>query len=107
MHARKLEMMDLADGFVVLPGGAGTAEELFETFTWLQLGLHGKPIGLLDVNHYWAHLRAFLEHAVDQALLPRAHADMLMCAEDPTRLLDAFASWSPPAVPKWIDRRSS
>ena len=104
MHERKLAMMDRADAFVTLPGGSGTLEELFETFTWLQLGLHHKPIGLLDVNGYWSGLLTFLDHVVDQRLLRREHADMLLVAREPAELLDRFEAWEPPRVAKWIDR---
>jgi uncharacterized protein (TIGR00730 family) len=107
MHERKLAMMERADAFVALPGGSGTLDELFETFTWLQLGLHTKPIGLLDVNGYWNHLLAFLDHAVEQQLLRRDHADMLLVASGAGSLLDAFERWEPPATPKWIDRSSA
>ena len=104
MHERKLAMMDRSDAFVALPGGSGTLEELFETFTWLQLGLHHKPIGLLDVNGYWSGLMTFLDHVVDQRLLRREHADMLLVAREPAELLDRFEAWEPPRVAKWIDR---
>jgi uncharacterized protein (TIGR00730 family) len=104
MHERKLMMMDLADGFVVLPGGTGTLEELFETFTWLQLGLHGKPIGLLDVDGYWSGLVEFLDHAVAQGFIARENADLLLVDDDPERLLDRFEAWQPPVRSKWIDR---
>jgi uncharacterized protein (TIGR00730 family) len=107
MHERKLAMMERADAFVALPGGSGTLDELFETFTWLQLGLHTKPIGLLDVNGYWTHLLAFLDHAVEQRLLRREHADMLLVSSEGADLLDIFAGWEPPATPKWIDRTSA
>lgn len=104
MHERKMMMMDLCDAFVVLPGGSGTLEELFETFTWLQLGLHEKPIGLLEVAGYWAPLVAFLDHAVGQGFLRREHADMLLVDDDPDRLLDRLAAWEPPALTKWVER---
>ncbi|GGF40562.1 cytokinin riboside 5'-monophosphate phosphoribohydrolase [Marmoricola endophyticus] len=104
MHERKLEMMDRSDAFVVLPGGSGTLEELFETFTWLQLGIHDKPIGLLDVAGYWAPLVAFLDHAVAAGFLSRDHADMLLVDEDADRLLDRFEDWEPPRTSKWADR---
>ena len=104
MHERKLAMMDRSDAFVTLPGGSGTLEELFETFTWLQLGLHRKPIGLLDVNGYWSGLVTFLDHVVDQRLLRREHADMLLVAQEPAELLDRFEAWEPPRIAKWIDR---
>ena len=104
MHERKQLMLDLADGFVCLPGGSGTLEELFETFTWLQLGLHAKPIGLLDVAGYYTPLVAFVEHAVAEQFLRREHADMLLVDDDAGRLLDRFAGWAPPTRSKWIDR---
>ncbi len=107
MHARKLEMMDRADAFVVLPGGTGTLEELFETYTWLQLGLHRKPIGLLDVGGYWSGLMGFLDHAVGQGFVRREHVDLLLVDEEPARLLDRFDSWEPPALPAWLSREQA
>jgi uncharacterized protein (TIGR00730 family) len=104
MHERKLLMMDLADGFVCLPGGTGTLEELFETFTWLQLGIHSKPIGLLDVAGYWSGLVGFMDHAVAEGFVRREHADLLLVDEDPERLLDRFTTWEPPALSKWVGR---
>ncbi len=104
MHERKQLMLDLADGFVCLPGGSGTLEELFETFTWLQLGLHAKPIGLLDVEGYWSPLVAFLDHAVQERFVRREHVDLLLVDDDAGRLLDRFAAWTPPVRSKWIDR---
>jgi uncharacterized protein (TIGR00730 family) len=103
MHERKLLMMELSDGFVCLPGGSGTLEELFETFTWLQLGIHAKPIGLLDVAGYWAPLVGFLDHAVAEGFVRREHADLLLVDDDPERLLDRFAAWTPPSTPKWVE----
>ncbi|MCW2756916.1 MAG: lysine decarboxylase [Nocardioidaceae bacterium] len=104
MHERKLMMMDLSDGFVCLPGGSGTLEELFETFTWLQLGLHGKPIGLLDVAGYWSPLVEFLDHAVRERFISRENADHLLVDDDADRLLDRFEAWQPPTTVKWLDR---
>ncbi len=104
MHERKLLMMDLADGFVCLPGGTGTLEELFETFTWLQLGIHSKPIGLLDVAGYWSGLVGFLDHAVAEGFVRREHADLLLVDDDAGRLLDRFTTWQPPALAKWVGR---
>ena len=95
MHERKLLMTDLADGFVALPGGAGTLEELFETFTWLQLGLHDKPIGLLDVAGFWGPLAGLLDHLVAEGFLGRASADRLLCDDDPGRLLDRLVRSAP------------
>jgi uncharacterized protein (TIGR00730 family) len=104
MHERKGLMADLSDGFVALPGGAGTLEELFEVWTWAQLGLHDKPCALLDVEGYYAGLAAFLDRAVAERFLASEHREMLMLADEPGALLDAFASWRPPRRGKWIDR---
>jgi uncharacterized protein (TIGR00730 family) len=104
MHERKALMADLADGFVALPGGLGTLDELFEILTWAQLGLHGKPIGLLDVGGYFAPLLAFLDGAVAARFLAPAHRAMLLLAETPEALLDAFRSYAPPPPFKWLDR---
>lgn len=103
MHERKLMMMQRSDAFVVLPGGIGTLEELFETFTWLQLGLHDKPIGLLDVAGYWSHLVAFLDHTVAEGFLSRTALDALLVDDDPARLLDRLAAASPPPTHRWVD----
>ena len=107
MHDRKLMMMDLSDGFVCLPGGTGTLEELFETFTWLQLGIHSKPIGLLDVAGYWSGLVGFLDHAVAEGFIHRKHADLMLVDDDPARLLDRFETREPPALSKWVSREEA
>jgi uncharacterized protein (TIGR00730 family) len=107
MHARKALMADLADGFVALPGGVGTLEELFEIVTWSQLGLHRKPCGLLDVDGYWASLRAFLDHAVEERFLKPKHRALLLASGSIDELLDRFAAWVAPEGEKWIDRRSA
>jgi uncharacterized protein (TIGR00730 family) len=106
MHERKALMADLADAFVALPGGIGTFEELFEVFTWAQLGLHGKPLGLLDVAGYYAPLEAMLDHAVDQRFLRPATRAMLVRDDSLDGLLARFADWAAPGLPKWIDRDS-
>src|SRR5437764_4679168 len=106
MHQRKALMADLADGFAALPGAFGTADELFEILTWAQLGLHAKPIGLLNVAGYFDPLRAWLDHAVREGFLRSAHRRLLLEAEDPERLLDLLEQSRPEAeVPKWIDER--
>ena len=88
MHDRKAMMADLSDAFVTLPGGLGTLEELFETWTWAQLRYHEKPLGLLNVNGYFDGLLAFLEHAVAEGYVVRAHRDLLVVAESVDDLLD-------------------
>jgi uncharacterized protein (TIGR00730 family) len=90
MHERKALMTELADGFVALPGGTGTLDELFDVFTWSQLGLHSKPIGLLDARGYFARLVGFLDHAVEERFLPVEHREMLVVEERAEALLEAF-----------------
>jgi len=103
MHARKAEMARLSDGFVALPGGIGTLEELFETWTWAQLGTHAKPCGILDVEGFFAPLVNFLDHVVEERFLRPEHRSMLLVDDDAGRLLDALLTYRAPAVPKWID----
>jgi uncharacterized protein (TIGR00730 family) len=102
MHERKGLMAELADGFLALPGGFGTFEELFEIVTWAQLGLHRKPVGLLNVAGYYDGLLALVEHAARERFVRDAHRDALLSDDDPARLLDRLASQRPPAVEKWI-----
>jgi uncharacterized protein (TIGR00730 family) len=104
MHERKALMAELADAFVALPGGIGTFEELFEVFTWAQLGLHRKPLGLLDVAEYYAPLEAMLDHAVAERFLRAQTRAMLVRDDSLAGLLERFAAWEAPGVPKWIDR---
>jgi uncharacterized protein (TIGR00730 family) len=104
MHERKALMADLADGFVALPGGMGTLEELFEVYTWTQLGLHSKPLGLFDVRSYYAQLVAFLDHAVAERFVTVEHREMLVVEQRAEALLEAFARWQAPVRTKWIDR---
>jgi len=105
MHERKALMADLSDAFIALPGGAGTLEELFEVYTWAQLGLHDKPCGLLDVEDYFSGLVGFLDHAVDERFLREEHRAMLIVEREPRALIDRVAQFEPRAVtPKWIDR---
>jgi len=106
MHERKALMADLADGFVALPGGLGTCEELFETLTWAQLGLHAKPCGLLNVAGYFDPLRAFMRHAVAEGFVRDEHDRMVLVADGPAALLDAMAAYQSPVVDKWIDRET-
>ncbi|OZM75115.1 Rossman fold protein, TIGR00730 family [Amycolatopsis antarctica] len=101
MHERKAKMAELCDGFIALPGGAGTLEELFEVWTWAQLGIHAKPIGLVDVGGYYAPLRSFVEHMVSEGFLRAEHRDLLFVDTEPAALVDAFATWKPSSVDKW------
>lgn len=102
MHERKMKMAELSDAFVALPGGIGTLEELFEAWTWGQLGLHAKPCGLLNVAGYWDGLTAFLDHSVAEGFVKEANRAMLVVSGDPKELLDRFESWRAPTVEKWI-----
>jgi uncharacterized protein (TIGR00730 family) len=104
MHERKALMAELADAFVALPGGIGTFEELFEVFTWAQLGLHRKPLGLLDVAGYYGPLEAMLDHAVEQRFLRPQTRAMLVRDDSLDALLARFDGWRAPELPKWIDR---
>ncbi len=104
MHERKALMAELSDGFIALPGGTGTLDELFEVYTWTQLGLQAKPLGLLDVRGYFAQLAGFLDHAVAERFVTPEHRGMLVVEERPAAMLDAFRRWRAPARGKWIDR---
>jgi uncharacterized protein (TIGR00730 family) len=108
MHERKALMAELADAFVALPGGLGTLEELFEVYTWAQLGLHRKPCGLLDVEDYYAGIADFLTHAVEERFLPEQHRAMLLVEQQPRALLERIRAWEPSRIqPKWIDREET
>lgn len=102
MHQRKAMMAELSDAFVALPGGIGTLEELFEIWTWGQLGIHRKPYALLDVAGYFQPLVAFLDHMVDRGFVRPAHRAMVLVDTDPASLLDRLASHRPPPTPSWI-----
>lgn len=106
MHERKAMMADLSDAFIALPGGAGTLEEAFEIWTWGQLGLHAKPLGLLDVEGYFGRLSGFLDHMVDEGFVQPAHRAMLLIEPEPEALLARFAAYEAPTVTKWLDRAS-
>jgi uncharacterized protein (TIGR00730 family) len=107
MHERKAIMADLSDAFIALPGGLGTLEEFFEVITWAQLGLHAKPVGIMNVSGYFDPLFAFLDRAVDEGFVKRQHRAMIIMAHSPADLLDRLQSYQPPQVEKWIDRSSS
>ena len=101
MHERKARMADAADAFIALPGGIGTLEELFETWTWLQLGLHQKPVGLLNVREFYRPLLDFLDQLVAQGFLRQAHRDCLAVHDDAPRLLDRLAEFELPQLGQW------
>ncbi len=104
MHARKARMHKLAGGYIALPGGFGTFDELFEAVTWGQIGAHEKPIGLLNVKDYYVPLLAAIDHAVQEGFIFPEHRDALHCDADPRKLLDAMEGHQHPrdAVKRWL-----
>jgi uncharacterized protein (TIGR00730 family) len=104
MHERKLKMQELSDGFIALPGGFGTFEELFEIVTWGQLGLHQNPIGLLNINGFYDDLIAMLKTMVRKGLLRKENFDLLLIAEDIEELLEKMHNFKPIPVPKWMNK---
>jgi uncharacterized protein (TIGR00730 family) len=104
MHERKTVIADLADGFVMLPGGFGTLDEFFEVVTWSQLGIHSKPCGVLNVNGFFDPLLAFIEHAVRERLIRAEHRDMLIVARDTSEMLDRLLAAEPVVIDKWLDQ---
>jgi uncharacterized protein (TIGR00730 family) len=104
MHERKAMMADLSDAFIALPGGLGTLEEIFEIWTWAQLGLHAKPLGFLDVGGFFRPLMQFLDGAASARFLKEEHRGIALIESDPEALLRRFDSWQPPRVQKWITR---
>jgi uncharacterized protein (TIGR00730 family) len=104
MHERKATMEQLSDGFIALPGGMGTFEEVCEIFTWGQLGLHVKPCGLLSVKEFYAPFLSLLDTAVAAGFLKPSHRDMVLVDGDPAALLDKFTRYSPPSTAKWLTR---
>jgi len=107
MHERKALMAELSDGFVALPGGMGTLEELSEVLTWAQLGLHARPIGLLDVAGYYRPLAEFFDRAVGAGFLRPAHRALLLVGDQPGALLDRFEGWRGPALEHVLDRATT
>jgi uncharacterized protein (TIGR00730 family) len=103
MHERKMLMADLADAFLVLPGGIGTLEEVVEMLSWSQLGLHRKPIGLLDVDGFWGPLVALLDHMTAERFVSVDHRQLLISAPEPVALLDAMEAWVAPKLRRrWL-----
>jgi uncharacterized protein (TIGR00730 family) len=104
MHERKAAIADAADAFIMLPGGFGTFDEFFEVVTWTQLGIHAKPCAIMDAAGFFAPLRALLDGAVTAGFVHPAHRDMVIVEDEPARLLDRLAAWTPVTVSKWLDR---
>lgn len=102
MHERKTLMAELSDGFIALPGGLGTLEELFEIWTWAQLGFHAKPCGLLNVEGYFDALTAFLDHAVAEQFIAPLHRAMLLVEKEPEALLQRLTKYQAPVVETWV-----
>lgn len=103
MHERKALMSELSEGYIALPGGIGTMEEFFEVLTWAQLGVHGKPCGLLNVGGYYDPLLAFLDHVMARGFLSEEHRSMVIVETEPGPLLEAFTQYRPPETTGWID----
>jgi len=103
MHDRKMLLQEKSDGFITMPGGMGTFEELFEILTWLQLGLHSKPIGLLNVNHYYDDLLAMLEKMVKKGFLSMDNFNLLLVDENIDALLEKMQNFKNPQKPKWLN----
>jgi uncharacterized protein (TIGR00730 family) len=102
MHQRKQMMFEKSDAFIILPGGFGTLDEMFEILTWGQLGLHTKPIGVLNINGYYDHLLAFLDNIVYQGLMNQRNRDMLISASDIDSLMDMLYKFTPMSGEKWV-----
>lgn len=98
MHERKAKMAELADAFIAMPGGSGTLEELFEIFTWGQLGLHEKPIGLLNLNRYYDPLLKLFHHMVDEQFLHKKYLNMALVYDTPEVLLNQFTTYKAPGI---------
>jgi uncharacterized protein (TIGR00730 family) len=103
MHERKAMMADLADGFIALPGGFGTFDELFEILTWAQLGIHQKPIGLLNSAGYFDPLLSFVQHVSQEGFIREEHLGLLLRAEKADQLLEQLAAYTPVYSTKWSD----
>ncbi|MCP4976094.1 MAG: TIGR00730 family Rossman fold protein [Maribacter sp.] len=106
MHERKSLMAELSDGFIALPGGYGTIEEIFEIMTWSQLGMHNKPCGLLNVCNYYDNLIDFLDHAVSEQFINEINRSILLVDECPDALLEKFEAYKTPETEKWIDQKT-
>ncbi len=107
MHERKTLMAELADGFIALPGGIGTFEELFEIWTWAQLGFHHKPCGLLNVAGYYDHLIQFLDHVQAEQFVKKPTRDLLIIEDDPEALLTRFLNYQAPPITTWLSKEET
>jgi len=103
MHARKALMAELSDAFIALPGGYGTFEELFEVITWAQLGIHTKPIGLLNTSGYYDHLLSFIDRTIQDGFIKPKHRDLFIIESDPQALWERLTTHHMPVTPKWIE----
>jgi hypothetical protein len=104
MHERKTKMNELCDGVIVLPGGYGTLEEFFEMITWAQLGLHQKPIGILNIDGFYNDLISLVENMVDKGFLKQINRDMLLISDNIDELLEMMRNYKAPTVGKWISK---
>ncbi|WP_233880916.1 LOG family protein [Paraburkholderia flagellata] len=107
MHHRKKMMADLSDAFVAMPGGAGTLEELFEVYTWAQLGYHRKPVGVLNISGFYDPLMSLLDHTVREGFMRQTYRDMLQTDSDPAALIAKLKHYHAPTKDKWADLRES
>jgi uncharacterized protein (TIGR00730 family) len=105
MHTRKQRLVDISDAFIALPGGYGTFEELFEVLTWAQIGLHNKPVGILNVQHYYDPLLSAIDHAREAGFMYAEHQSLFVCAEQPDDLLRKLVSYQyPDGMERWLTR---
>jgi len=107
MHQRKKMMADLSDAFVALPGGAGTLEELFEVYTWAQLGYHHKPVAVLNIDGFYDPLISLLTHTVSEGFMRKTYFDLLQVDDDPARLIHKLKHYRPTTKDKWSEMRAS
>jgi uncharacterized protein (TIGR00730 family) len=101
MHVRKSTMIELADAFIALPGGIGTLEELFEVWTWSQIGYHAKPVGVLNVRNFYQPMKTFLQHIVDEGFVRQSYLDTLIFSQEPAEILERFDSYQPHNLDRW------
>lgn len=104
MHERKALMADLSDGFIALPGGVGTLEEIFEIWTWAQLGHHDKPLAFMNIAGFYNPLSTFLDHQSDEGFVRKGHRDMAIFSDSAEDILHAFENYDAPKLQKWVER---